>query len=109
MFLSEMLDGKEVTETAKQFLQNWQANKDAVKRRRDSGVTRENSQLHTDMNGGKEARVHMQCSGGSSIGWCTPHPLISENIAFSCIFRIKVKPFFKWSFFRPKCGLRPLL
>ena len=31
----EMLDGKEVTETAKQFLRNWQANKEALKRKRD--------------------------------------------------------------------------
>ena len=35
-----------------------------------------------------------------------PPPLISENIAFSCIFLNKVK---LTIFFQPKCGLRPIL
>ena len=31
-----MLDGKEVTDTARVFLKNWQANKDAIKRKRET-------------------------------------------------------------------------
>ncbi len=31
-----MLDGKEITETSKQFLRSWQATKDAYKRKRTS-------------------------------------------------------------------------
>ena len=36
LFYSEMLDGKEVTDTARVFLKNWQANKDAIKRKRET-------------------------------------------------------------------------
>ena len=38
----EMLDGTEITETTRQFLRSWQANKDAVKQRLEnsSGVSR---------------------------------------------------------------------
>ena len=41
MFFSEMFDGKEVSETTKKFLLNWQANKEAMKRKRE--VARTNS------------------------------------------------------------------
>ena len=45
----------------------------------------------------------VRVSGGSSIGRSRR---TSENNAFSCIFRNKVK---LAHLFRPKCGLRPLL
>ncbi|ELU18264.1 hypothetical protein CAPTEDRAFT_90529 [Capitella teleta] len=34
----EVLDGKEITDTARQFLTSWQANKEAVKKRKESAV-----------------------------------------------------------------------
>ena len=40
---SESLDGKEVTETSRQFLKNWQANKEAQKKKRQSGGSRQTS------------------------------------------------------------------
>ena len=42
-FILESLDGKDVTETSRQFLKNWQANKEAQKKKRQSGISRQAS------------------------------------------------------------------
>ena len=34
-YFSEILDGKEITETSRQFLRKWHANKETVKKKRD--------------------------------------------------------------------------
>ena len=43
IFVPETLDGKEVTEMSRQFLKNWQANKEARKKKRQSGISRQSS------------------------------------------------------------------
>jgi hypothetical protein len=37
LFCEEILDGAEVSDTARQFLRNWQASKEAVKQKREIG------------------------------------------------------------------------
>ena len=66
--LKEMLDGKEVTETARQFLKNWQASKDLMKKRSESGLTRDSTGLHS----GRHAEFHLCLNLWLSvIGLCT--------------------------------------
>ena len=36
LLTTDLLDGKEITDTARAFLKNWQANKDAIKRKRET-------------------------------------------------------------------------
>ena len=41
--LTEVLDGKEITPTARQFLQNWQASREAARKRQESALSRQAS------------------------------------------------------------------
>jgi len=41
-----MMDGKEITDTAKKFLQNWQASREAAKRKHELGHQNGSSYAH---------------------------------------------------------------
>ena len=38
-YITEVLDSKDISETSRQFLRNWHANKEAKKRKKESGFT----------------------------------------------------------------------
>ncbi|KAK2164174.1 hypothetical protein LSH36_68g15015 [Paralvinella palmiformis] len=71
----EMMDGKEITDTAKKFLQNWQASREAAKRKHELGHQNGSSYAHIAATGnGIERRLTgaAKCLGNDVPGYIMP-------------------------------------